>query len=66
MIVNTGQAAKDPKKASEAYMWLTLAGRQGDVEAQAARARFMQTMTPAQIAEGDRMVSAWKPVVKKK
>ncbi len=66
MIVNSGQAAKDPKKASEAYMWLTLSGRQGDIEAQAARSRFMQTMKPAEIAEGDRMAAAWKPVAKKK
>lgn len=66
MIVNSGQASKDTKKASEAYMWLTLAGRQGDVEAQVARTRFMQAMKPAEIAEGDRMVAAWKPVAKKK
>lgn len=66
MIVNSGQAGKDPKKAAEAYMWLTLAGRQGDIEAQAARLKFMQIMKPAEIAEGDRMVAAWKPVAKKK
>ncbi|MGQ0675782.1 MAG: tetratricopeptide repeat protein [Rhodospirillales bacterium] len=66
MIVNSGEAARDPKKAAEAYMWLTLAGRQGDLEAQAARSRFMQAMKPAEIAEGDRLVQAWRKVEKKK
>jgi len=66
MIVNIGQAQQDPKKAAEAYMWLTLAGRQGDLEAQAARAKLMQAMKPAEIAEGDRMVQAWRKVEKKK
>ena len=66
MIVNSGQAATDPKKAAEAYMWLTLAGRQGDIEAQAARSTFMRGMKPNEIAEGDRMVATWKKVEKKK
>lgn len=66
IIASSDDVRTDPKKAAEAYMWLTLAGKQGDVEAQALRAQFMKKMKPEEIAEGNRMVASWKPVAKKK
>ena len=66
IIAASPEVSTNSKAAAEAYMWLTLSGKQGDAEAQALRAQFMKGMKPAEIAEGDRMVAAWKPVAKKK
>jgi uncharacterized protein len=45
-----------------AYMWfsLSLAAGQGDFAAR-GRSDVMERMTPAQIAQGDRLVHEWKP-----
>lgn len=62
LIAESDEVRTNPKKAAEAYMWLTLATRAGDGTAAAARKQFAATMKPAEIAEGDRLVAAWKPV----
>ncbi len=66
MLAQSNEVRINAKKAAEAYMWLTLSASQGHAEAKTARAQFMAGMKPAEIAEGDRMVAAWKPVDPKK
>lgn len=66
IIASSPEVSTNPKVAAEAYMWLTLAAKQGDPEAQALRAQFMKGMKPAEIAEGDRLVAAWKKIEPKK
>lgn len=43
-----------------AYFWLSLAAQQGDQDAEAAVKETVATMTPAQLAEGVRRVSAYR------
>ena len=57
-----------PQDYAEAYKWYTLAADAGDADAQMFRAtaqqgrdRIMQSMTPAQIAEGQRRSEEWQP-----
>ena len=51
-----------PRDYVQAYMWfsLSMAAGQGDYAAH-GRSDVMKKMTPAQIAQGDRLVSEWKP-----
>nr|QQZ49993.1 sel1 repeat family protein [Phenylobacterium glaciei] len=44
-----------------ARMWLNLAAAQGDTSAGKARDVITTSMTPAEIAEAQRLASAWKP-----
>jgi TPR repeat protein len=44
-----------------AYMWVSLAAAQGDREAIENRAFIASKMTPAQLAEGQRLAREWKP-----
>jgi TPR repeat protein len=64
-----------PQDYVEAYKWYNIAAAAGDVDAQMFRAtaqqvrataqqgrdRLMQSMTPAQIAEGQRRSAEWRP-----
>jgi uncharacterized protein len=50
-----------PKDLVIAYMWRNLAAAQGNAFAKEAREVLEQIMTPAQIAEGQRLSRAWKP-----
>ncbi len=43
------------------YMWLKLAAAQGHEQAQSNRDRVANKMTPAQIAEAQRLAREWKP-----
>jgi TPR repeat protein len=45
----------------EAYMWFSLAAAGGNKKAAAERDTLARTMNAAQIAEGKRRVSEWKP-----
>jgi len=45
----------------EAYMWFSLAAAGGNKRAAAERDTLARTMTAAQITEGKRRVSEWKP-----
>jgi TPR repeat protein len=45
----------------EAYMWFSLAATGGNKRAAAERDTLARTMTAAQITEGKRRVSDWKP-----
>jgi len=45
----------------QAYMWLSLAAARGDREAVKARDFITGKMTPAQIAEAQKLASEWKP-----
>ena len=49
------------KDAVLAYRWLNLAAAQGQADAAKNRDRVAKTMTPAQIAEGQRLPPEWDP-----
>ena len=42
-------------------MWLNLAAVQGSEDARSARDKLVSHMTPAQIAEAERITREWKP-----
>jgi uncharacterized protein len=44
-----------------AHMWCNLAAARGDCEALANRDQLAKMMTPAQVAEAQRLAEAWKP-----
>jgi TPR repeat protein len=50
--------SKDPVAA---YLWLSLAATQGERFAEKSRNDLQSTMTPAQLAEAQRLVAEWKP-----
>ena len=50
-----------PQNTIEAYKWITLAGRRGAAAPTGSFELLRSRMTPAQIAEGDKLVAAWKP-----
>ena len=50
-----------PKDLIVAYMWRILAAAQGDENSKKAREALEGMMTPAQIAEGQRLSRKWKP-----
>ncbi len=43
------------------HMWLSLAASQGDKDASRLRERLAEKMTPAQIAEAEKLAREWKP-----
>ncbi len=59
-MYSTGEGV--PRDYVQAYLWfsLSMAAGQGDYAAH-GRSDVMKKMTPAQIAQGDRLVSEWKP-----
>jgi TPR repeat protein len=50
-----------PTNYVEAYKWFALSAAQGNVFAGTPRDFVLEKMTPAQIAEGQRLVAAWRP-----
>jgi TPR repeat protein len=50
-----------PRDAVQAYMWFALSAAQDNPPAAANRDATAASMTPAQIAEADKLVRAWKP-----
>jgi TPR repeat protein len=44
-----------------AYLWLSLAAAQGDRRASHSRSSLVPLMSPAQIAEGQKLTREWKP-----
>ncbi|MGO9017810.1 MAG: hypothetical protein ACLQVJ_05585 [Syntrophobacteraceae bacterium] len=50
-----------PKNLVNAHMWLNLAAAQGNLTAQDNRDIIAEEMTPAQIAEAQRLAREWKP-----
>ncbi len=50
-----------PQDVVPAYMWLNLAAEQGDQDAVQAKDSIAQLMTPAQIAEAQRLAREWRP-----
>jgi TPR repeat protein len=50
-----------PQNKVEAYKWWALAAAQGDAMAVTNRDLVLDDMTPAQIAEGQRLAAAWRP-----
>ena len=49
-----------PQDNIQAYMWLSLAAARGDQDAISNRNRVAQQMTPAQIAEAQKLAVEWK------
>jgi len=50
-----------PQDYVKAHMWVNLAGAKGDEEAIKARDSIAERMTPAQIAEAQKLAREWKP-----
>ncbi len=50
-----------PQDDVQAQMWLSLAAAQGDKRAPKRRDRLAKKMTPAQVAEAQRLAREWKP-----
>jgi TPR repeat protein len=50
-----------PQDYVQAYMWFNLAAAQGTRGAAEWRERLATRMTPAQIAEAQKLASEWKP-----
>ena len=50
-----------PQDYVQAYMWYTLVAAQGDADAAKKRDNVAAKMTPAQIAEAQRLAREWKP-----
>ena len=50
-----------PQDYVQAYMWFSLAAAQGTKGAAEWRERLAARMTPAQIAEAQKLASEWKP-----
>ncbi len=58
-MYNKGQGV--PQDYVEAHKWMNLAAAQGDKDAAKSRDAFARKMTPAQIAEAQRLAREWKP-----
>ncbi len=56
-----GEGQGVPQDYVQAHMWFNLAGAQGDKEAAKARDHVAGLMTPAQLAEAQRLAREWKP-----
>ncbi len=50
-----------PQDYAQAHMWFSLAGAQGDKQAAKQRDIVAKRMTPAQIAEAQKLAREWKP-----
>ncbi len=50
-----------PQDYVQAHMWLNLAAAQGHEPARKYRDRLAERMTPAQLAEAQRLAREWKP-----
>ena len=49
-----------PQDNTHAYMWLSVAAARGDPDAISNRNRVARQMTPAQIAEAQKLAREWK------
>ena len=56
-----GKGEGTPQDYVRAYMWFTLAAVTGDKDAIKARDITAKQMTPAQIAEAQKLAREWKP-----
>ena len=56
-----GKGRGVPLDYVQAHMWLNLATKQGIERARKARDELAKKMTPAQIAEAQRLAREWKP-----
>ncbi len=50
-----------PRDSVEAHKWYNLAAANGDRKGAAARDALAKEMTPAQIAEAQKLARDWKP-----
>ncbi len=63
-FVGDGRAALTRKVEPDdvqAYKWFSLAASNGDQDAARAKGDLAKKMTPAQVAEAERLVAEWKP-----
>src|SRR3974390_141082 len=56
-----GEGKGVPKDYALAYMWYNLSAAQGDHDGAILRDLIAKLMTPAQIAEAQRLAREWKP-----
>ena len=52
-----------PKDMTQAYLYATLAARQGNEDAKNILELLNQDMKPDEIAKGDALVKAWQPTL---
>ncbi len=50
-----------PQDDVQAYVWYSLGAMQGSARARLARDEMAKSLTPEQLAEGERRVLAWRP-----
>ncbi len=50
-----------PQDYAQAHMWFNLAGAQGEIQAAENQDIVAKSMTPAQIAEAQKLASEWRP-----
>ena len=56
------EAGRDQQRnAFEAYVWYSMAARNGEPGAQALRDRIAGTLQPAEIRQADQLIERWKP-----
>jgi TPR repeat protein len=51
-----------PQDYVKAHMWFNLSAAQGEQDAAEHRDKVAQRMTPAQIAEAQKLAREWKPI----
>jgi TPR repeat protein len=59
MVFTAGHGV--PQDYVQAYMWFNLAALQGNLDARNRRDEVARKITPAQIAEAQRLAKEWKP-----
>ena len=59
--IMSSQGRGVPKDSVQAYVWYTLAASQRDDLAGKFKNHLGKSMTPAQLAEGQRLAREWKP-----
>ncbi len=59
--IMSSQGRGVPRDAVQAYRWYTLAASQGDDLAEKFKVNLEKSMTPAQLAEAQRLAREWMP-----
>jgi len=59
LLYANGQGAQ--QDLVQAHLWLSLAAAQGDTRSAKERDRLVKKMTPAQLAQAQKLARAWKP-----
>ena len=61
MFYHEGQGGL-PKDPVQAYVWISLAAGRGEQDALHWRDMLARTLAPAELAEAQKLIGAWKPI----